>query len=366
MIERNALPYPPANLKSNDVPLFIVFGFDDNLVSGLQKPSLNDGMRFITDLFSRKRNPGENNVQTYDNSDCHFSFYVNCHYLQHKAYEDAGLLIAGWKDAISRGHELGSHSYHHKHGSKYSEKEWFNDITLNNVCLTDRVIDSGRIAGFRAPYLHYNDNLFHALTKSKFAYDCSIEDGYQVDIDGKNFLWPYTLHNGSEGDRYSDWREITPVTSHPGIWEIPCYPYIVPPDELAAHYDIAPGLRKKIADAVDYFHFESGKMTSFDWNLFFEFHLTKKETLATLKYSLDQRIAGNRCPFTFGAHSEIYSHNFQKAKNITVQERKEVLEEFIDYALSFPFVRLVSAIELLTWLENPVALTETVDRKISV
>ncbi len=38
--------------------------------------------------------------------------------------------------------------------------------------------DPSKIYGTRAPYLHYNDNLFSTLISKGYKYDCSIEDGW--------------------------------------------------------------------------------------------------------------------------------------------------------------------------------------------
>ncbi len=106
-------------------------------------------------------------------------------------------------------------------------------------------------------------------------------------------------------------------------------------------------------EVQDYFDEESGKITGFDWNLWIVFGMTKAEFLATLKYTLDLRLKGNRCPMAFGTHSDIYSSKFQDLPNSVVEERQEALIEFIDYALSKPEVRIVSAKELLDWLRDP-------------
>ncbi len=70
---------------------------------------------------------------------------------------------------------------------------------------------------------------------------------------------------------------------------------------------VPPGLRARLKKTNDYFDADQGKITGNDWNLWFEFGMDKAEFLATLKYTLDLRLQGNRCPLTVGVHSAIYA-----------------------------------------------------------
>jgi hypothetical protein len=86
------------------------------------------------------------------------------------------------------------------------------------------------------------------------------------------------------------------------------------------------------------------------------FAMTKAEVLATLKYSIDQRLAGNRAPFLFGAHTDYYSPKYTGAPNATAEERQQAIEELIDWALTKPEVRVVSYGHVLDWVRNPTSL----------
>jgi len=191
-------------------------------------------------------------------------------------------------------------------------------------------------------------------SKSNFWYDASIEDGYEYDHDGSNFYWPYTLDEGSPGhDILVKWGQKEPITPHAGLWEMPVYPVIVPPDDKCAEYGVPTGLRAKMQQHQSWFDTESGKITGFDYNLWVSFSMTKAEFLATLKYSLDQRLAGNRAPFTFGAHTDYYSSKYTAVPNATLAERQQAIEEFIDYARAKQMVRVTSAKQALDWIRNP-------------
>jgi hypothetical protein len=138
---------------------------------------------------------------------------------------------------------------------------------------------------------------------------------------------------------------------------MPCNPVIIPPDNKCREYGVEPGLRSKLAKVKDYLDTADGKITGLDWNLWVDFQMSKAEFLAAMKYSLDLRYAGNRCPFLFGGHSDIYSDTYPDTiANATPQERRDALSEFINYALRKPDVRIAPMKQVLDWLRNPVAL----------
>ena len=107
---------------------------------------------------------------------------------------------------------------------------------------------------------------------------------------------------------------------------------------------------------MSWFDTDSGKITGFDYNLWVSFNMTKAEVLATLKYTLDLRIEGNHAPFLFGTHTDYYSDKYTAPMNSTAQERREAIEEFLDYAISKPEVRVKSTAEVLDWMQDPTAI----------
>jgi hypothetical protein len=197
--------------------------------------------------------------------------------------------------------------------------------------------------------------VFEALTALGFWYDCSIEDGWQPEAAGTNFTWPYTLDGGSPGNEMLARQGLKrPITAHAGLWEMPAHPVIVPPDDQCRSYGVEPGLRAKLKTVAAWFDEGTGKVTGFDYNLWVTFEMTKAEVLATLKYSLDLRLAGNRAPFMLGAHSDCYATDYADAPNANVRERQQAIEEFLDYALARPEVRVASLKQVLDWVRNPV------------
>jgi peptidoglycan/xylan/chitin deacetylase (PgdA/CDA1 family) len=375
-----AMAQPPAGLQPEQVPQFIVFGSDDNGFSGLEGSGATGGLHFLTELFSSRRNPaGSGNPRTFDAAAPHYSFYVNTYYIapaaaEKYAYgntelEDPLYVRRAWKEAADNGHEIGDHTHSHPHGKEFSRRQWRKEIQLCIDILgwpyaaehvPEKIglgIRRSQLAGFRTPYLEYSNKTLTAVQQMGFLYDCSLEEGSQPEQDGGNFLWPYPLDHGSPGN--------TPlIGSHPGLWEIPVYVFIVPPDGECERYGVRPGLRGDLQQRQNYFDPATGKITGMDWNLWCEFAMTPAEFLATLKYTLDLRLNGNRCPLTVGLHSELYSDKQDtKGLNATAAERRAALDEFFDYILAIPDIRVVSHRELLDWLLRPEPLCQAAGKK---
>ena len=320
-------------------PLFVSFGIDDNPYSGLPESGGAGGIHYMTELFSIDHK-------------LHYSFYVNTKYISDDSAEDADLVKRSWKEAIDYGNEIGVHTHSHPHGRNFTVEEWEGEMLL---CLAHLMASSqlalprSQLIGFRTPFLEYGDSTFTAAQKTGFVYDCSIEEGYQADQNGTNFIWPYKLDRGSPGNSATFQVLSLPfVMPHPGLWELPVYVFIVPPDNLAQQYGVQPGLRARLKERNDYFDLEQGKITGMDWNLWFEYGMDQTEFLATLKYTLDLHLQGNHCPFTVGLHSAIYSDRSpEPPPQTSVQQRRDALKEFVEYAMSKPEVKIVSAKELL-------------------
>jgi hypothetical protein len=347
---------PPGGLNPDRVPQFVVIGNDD--------VGYAEGIQYLTNLYASHWNPtGLGNDLTFDGKPLHYSFYVNTIYITPKGVEDPNVVKGAWLDAIQHGHEIGVHTHSHPHGRNFSVSQWQQEMQLCIDHLVDPqglALSRSQLLGFRTPFTEYNDNTLVAVQKERFTYDCSIEEGFQENEDGRNYIWPYKLDHGSPGNSALYERLDLPlIQKHPGLWEIPHYAFIVPPDDQCEKYGVSPGLRGRILQRNKDFEPETGKITGFDWNLWFEFGMDKSEYLATLKYSLDQRLVGNRCPFTFGTHSDIYTDQSpEKPPQTTPQERRDALREFVEYALSKPQVRVINAKELLQWLQSPVGFSD--------
>ncbi|MBN2618756.1 MAG: hypothetical protein JXR64_10655, partial [Spirochaetales bacterium] len=167
-----------------------------------------------------------------------------------------------------------------------------------------------------------------------FLYDCSTEEGWDSIFDGSNFNWPV-----KEDD----------------LWIMPCYPVIIPPDDMCHKYGLEVGTRKSkvgIGPDDEPFDENDGKITGLDYNMLCSYKMNKAEFLATLKYTFDLRLKGNRCPMLFGAHSDFYDDSSTLMENITPKEMREAVEEFLAYASSFDNVYIASYKKVIDYLNG--------------
>jgi hypothetical protein len=370
---------PPAGLESFQVPQLVTIGFDDNAYSGWEGSNGQGGMKWALDLFRNKKNPeGTGDTRTFDGNPCRVSFYMTASYAEAGAVEKSFMVQKAWRQALVDGHEIGNHTYSHSDKLKRNPNKqiWEREIEECELFLNDPYtpvpanhakdsaggigLDHQRIYGFRAPFLAYTDETFAAVQKEGFLYDCSIEEGWQGDQNGSNYCWPYTLDHGSPGDSLIwNWPGVDrpkPIGSYPGLWELPLHPVIVPPDDKCAQYGIPEGFRRKIKEKGIWFDEAGGKIVGVDYNLFFVFRLNKEETLAILKYTFDLHYTGNRSPFSLGAHSDIYSSKYPLNSPTSYRDRQWVIEQFVDYVLTKPDVRIVPAYRIVDWCRHPVPL----------
>jgi hypothetical protein len=356
---------PPGGLKPEKIPLFVSIGFDDNDKSGFTSEKGMEGMKWAVDLFLNRKNP--------DGSNCSCVFYCTTEYIsEDKAREQPHFVKKSWKYARDNGFEIGSHTHSHPGGSCFTVDEWLYEMktchtNLNKPYIegsnsneTGIGIDKKDIKSFRAPFLEHNNNMFSAVSKMGYLYDSSIEEGFDHEQDGKNLYFPYTLDEGSPGNRYTRTYEPSAeeISPHPGLWEIPIYVLFVPPNDQCEKYGIKKGFRDRCHTFCDYFSIKDGKITGFDYNCLADFQMTADEFSAVLKYTLDLRLEGNRAPFTLGAHTGIYALGYESEPVIKISEseRRRAFEEFLDYALNKPEVYIVSPSAIIEWMKNPTPL----------
>ena len=336
---REASQEIPNGLKPEKTPQFIVIGFDDNGVS--------ENIEWFLEATKDLKNPkGRGQKKTFDGSPFQVSFYM-------LGSHGAGMLA--WKKAFDYGHEIGVHTFNHLHGITYVGGEKMVGLDYEGhqaeiqkciITLEKLGINRAFIKGYRQPFLEYTMQSLTAVALEGFEYDCSIEEGFSPEEDGRNYFWPYTLDNGSPGNEYfhkkGDVQHIEPIK---GLWEIPVYHFVVPDLEAAKKYGLKDengnfySLQEKLGEE---------KITGFDYNLWVLYGMTGDEFSTTLKYNLDLRLEGNRAPFTIGAHTDEYGPR--------LAHRREALLDFIEYALTKDDVRFVGASTLLEWLRKPVAL----------
>jgi peptidoglycan/xylan/chitin deacetylase (PgdA/CDA1 family) len=369
----------PVRGKTTRTPQFVCVASDDNGYSGLPGSPHDGGLHYFTALFASLRNPaGKGEPRTFDGATPHFTFFVNTRYILpdvpnphsggYGVGDDPVLVKRAWREAFEHGHEIGVHTHSHPHGRPFTVAQWEAEMQRTIDILTqpwDAAETPGHpnpaaglgvprpaLIGFRAPFIEPSDNGMSAAVKIGLVYDSSIEEGPELGPHPGEFPWPYTLEMGIPAQN-------PPIGPHPGFWEIPLGNYVVPPDGECGRYGIPAGLRASLKTRQDYFQVENGEITGMDWNLWNQYAMTPAEFLATLKYTLDLHLAGNRSPMTVGLHSEIYTIKQDgKTAPDLIRARRAAVEAFLAYALSKPEVRLADHRELLTWLANPVLLRE--------
>ncbi len=313
---------PPGNLSPQRVPQFVNIGFDDN--------GYTDGMEWILDYLRDKTNPqGINNPSTYDGTPARGIFYLTTYYANDTT--SPGLKEA-WIKAYEDGHEIGNHTVsHYEAMAGWTQAQWEAELDSASNWMVENIgIPKNEIWGFRTPFLafSYMGYTHYAIKALGLIYDCSLNAGSEIIGDGSDFYWPYTMDEGSPDEHY--------IKAVPGLWQVP------------VHYVMVAG---------------GGRMTGFDYNLWAMLDQSKSSFVATVKQTLDLRYNGNRAPFCFGGHTDYYSEFNESANDecngATWQQRREAVEEFIDYALQKPDVRFVSSKDIIRWMRSPVGLDAT-------
>jgi hypothetical protein len=315
---------PPGGLALSNVPQFVAFGFDDN--------RYEDGMQWALDLIKSKQNPaGRGEHCTFDGTPARFTFFVTS-----QVGDTRDTLKALHARAYQEGNEVGNHTDTHATDlqANSDETRWLKEMDTCNTYLSGLGIPRGDVVGFRTPFLQYMPATFAAIAKEGFAYDCSVE--HFLSATGED--WPYTLDNGQSKNSYTG----NGTGNHAGLWELPVHEFM---------------------PATGW----SG-VTGLDYNVFCVAKMGTAQALSLLKASLDIRFKGdnrapaNRAPLFVGGHTDIYSANNSDAASCanTVQERRMVIEQFLDYALSYdPAVRVVPYAQIMRWMQNPMGLDGT-------
>lgn len=368
---RGASTEVPGALKSSEVPQFIAFGFDDNGYSGFAESGYGGALQWLIGLFNNNRNP--------DGSAMRASFFLQT-LLAEEGMENPAYVVKAWRLLALAGHEIACHTHNHPHGViidpnrptrsvALNEEDWIREIKTSLKVMDGLGLPLPR--GFRSPYLEYNRHSFEALSALSFLYDSSIVEDVGDYSSSSNALWPYTLHDGSPGERWQSekvYKEKSILGNHPDIWELPVSSLTIPTTEEARKFGVDQDIRSRIASRVPGFNPHEGRITGFDWNIWIEYGLNADEAFAIFAHNLDLRLSGNRAPLIIGAHSDIYSpmydlHNVSDAQRLGLRsnapQRRLTIEKFIDYALQFSDVRFSSMETMLSWVQNPVPLQQT-------
>ena len=329
---------PPTGFTRAQTPVFLCFGIDDNKYS--------DGMEWMRDvLFKGKSNPqGLGNPATYDGSPVNASFYL----IGNAALKQT------WRSLYDSGFEMGGHTW--THSFKMSDlnldeslKEMF---PTNKYMVNECGIPQSHIVGFRTPFLATSAEGGKTITLDAakmlgYRYDCSLAAsgiGAGTYLEGDSY-YPCTLEKG-----FMFYNSIVV----PGFWQFPHYVMATTSPVKAPNWFTS-------LDAM----WTMAGVKAFDSGFWPHVDAAKPNTSAAdflkfLKWTLDASIRGNRAPIDIGLHSDYYAiKNTSTAPFATsVEARRQVLIDFLAYAMSKPDVRIVSHVDVLRWLTNPTALED--------
>jgi hypothetical protein len=321
---------PPGGLKPEQVPQFIVLGFDDNRYT--------DGMKWVLDTFESYSNPkGKGNPKTFDGQSAKVSFYFTTDSLE---MGEAGL-AEQWLRVQANRHEIGNHTHTHRANEETMAWSWTDEIKQSNGTLAELFnLEEKEILGIRAPFLQHDALLFDAMAESAgLFYDVSITHTPSGDMHEdwkfKRHIWPYTL----DDDFYFN-TSFTSYGKRPGVWTVPVY-------------TLPRGGTKPDRFDTDV----SGKfLAGFDSTAYGTLKMSANDFLNSMKWGLEFAMenGSNRAPITIGVHSDTYSEKHHAYDDVaSLAERRKAITDFLDYAMTFPEVRIVTSKQLMQWMSNP-------------
>ena len=308
-----------------------------------------DALDWILKMTESRRNP--------DSSRIRMTFFINAADLR----STHNIL----RKARKRGHEFANFTY-----SRFvdtlgvsidarllPEAIWYEEVIKNDSLISKRLgIPRNQIVGFRAPRFEYNEAAFRVLARRGFKYDASIEE---FDENQQ----PYDLKDGSRADsvwavsrKYGGYRPAGKVA---GLWQLPAYQWTIPHDSLARIYGFEPGLRRRAFAIDDTFDTISGKIRGTDVRAFGVseiggLEMKDNEVLATIKHSFDLHREGSSAPFTFSITPSMYVRQSNRLASSVGdhRQRRKIIEEAVDYMLSFENVRFSHGKKVVGYMKN--------------
>jgi len=273
----------PGGLSRKSIPQFVLLTFDDAV------NSLNQ--QFFKDLFNNRRNPNGCPIKS--------TFYVSHEWTDYSQVQDL----------YADGHEMASHTVTHSDGKSFDEGKWASEVIGQAEMLVRYGgVNPEDIKGMRAPFLQTGgDNMFSALKRYGLYYDSSMSTSAPS--------WPYTLEYRMP---HSCAVNPCPVSSHPGMWEIP----------MPTLKDVRGG-SCAMADGCFY----------------------DEDKLAIQKIFTENfldRYTKDKTPFPLFFHSAWFFNR---------PHRAEAFFKFIDSILALPDVYFVTSQELIKWVQDPQPLS---------
>ncbi|XP_055339705.1 chitin deacetylase 8-like [Paramacrobiotus metropolitanus] len=176
-------------------------------------------------------------------------------------------------------------------------------------------VDPQDMVGQRAPYLKTaGDDQFLAAFDAKLLYDASILNPNTTPV------WPFTLDYATPF-QCPEWYPPCPLLSYPGLWEIPATRMVGP-------------------TGIPYGFYSA-----------YEFPKNPIEVAEVLMKFFKAHYEGNRAPFTLNGLSYWFG----------TAEYRLGFELFLEQLLRLPDVWIVTASQLISWMQRPTPLSSIKD-----
>ena len=230
---------------------------------------------------------------------------------------DCGTVKRLWED----NHEIALHTVNHvalyinfegKKEEMLGVRQW-----LNQTC----GIPLEDLVGYRVPYLVHNPEVRQIMYEAGLMYDASMISVFSEDSQVENRpgqrVFPFTMDHGIPIDcnwNYPDGQCNGSTEMYPGLWEVPLWE-----------------LQNQAGDHLYTMDPEG-------------------DVLGLLQENFNMNYQNNRAPFGIFVHATWFD-----------PYKTDAVNKFLDWAMSFPDVWVVTTTQLVKWMQNPVPTSQMAD-----
>ncbi|GAA6011540.1 hypothetical protein JCM10207_002652 [Rhodosporidiobolus poonsookiae] len=283
---------PPGGLDPKDVPQFVTFTADDAIQSYTTE--------VLNHFLAERKNPNGCSPR--------MTYFTSLSYTNYS-------MVTDWYVA---GNEIADHTM--THAGKPNSSEVYGNLRALNAFAG---IPVSNIEGFRAPLLSWDISTLQLLKDANFTYDSSMTSASLANASNTDAYWPYTLDAGVANNCLEQTDLCQGKFKAAGLWEIPMYSTFDPASSSAIHL-MDPWLDSDNMDDV------------LNW----------------LKYSFSTHYDGNRQPFGLYSHPIHLAVNYPGVAN--PDNVRAMLQNFLDWVQGHDNVWIVSNVQMLEWMKNPV------------
>ncbi|XP_077546076.1 chitin deacetylase 7-like [Haemaphysalis longicornis] len=289
---------PPAGLRVDDMPQFVILTFDDAV------NALNMALyREILGNSTRKNKRNGCGITA--------TFFVSGDYLDYRAVNE----LHSW------GNEIALHPISRRTDLSYwrsiNVTQWEREVLDQRAMLVAFAnVPASDVTGFRGPFLFTGGDQGFSMLHKHFRYDSTL---VHPRVRAELPVYPYTMDFGF---RRSCNVLPCPQGSYPGLWEVPINVFFPTPSTGDVPCAVAEGCLPQPVTANDTFEY--------------------------FKSNFDQFYTTNRAPFPVFLHEGYLRH----------PERKAGYLRFVDWLVEKDDVHLVTVSEVLRFMESPKRLSD--------